>query len=633
MVRLALALIGMLALFAAAAGAAYLGREWIFSNLPATFVDPLLRITFGIRVERDVMIPMRDGVRLATNLYTPARVTPPLPTVLMRLPYGKDTYLEARHAAISFVRRGYVVATQDMRGRFQSEGVFEPYRGDSEDGSDTVDWLASRPWSNGKVGTIGCSALGETQLLLARQRNPRHAAMIAMGAGGAIGSAGGRYGYFGVFEGGILNLASAFGWFLHNGGKTPGARLDGTVDIGKAVRTLPVVGLVRRFRSDPTDFDGFVSRPLADPYWRELGYVSDEDRFSTPALIVNTWHDQTVADTLILADLMKRHWDGTSSQVMQHVIIGPGNHCDLWGAAQTGMVGDLPVGKGAAQPYNEWFTAVFDYWLRGQAARMPNLPPYRFYVLGEDRWADSAEWPPSGVVFRRRYLGGTSPANSENGGGTLEPELPGSAGRYDEFRYDPDDPVPTRGGPICCTGNPKDRSGPVDQHDVESRKDVLVFTSAPLSDGLRMAGPLTAELYISSDARDTDFIVKLVDVRPDGKALNIQEGALRMRYRNGFTHPKLMTPGKVYLARVDMRAIAYYLPSGHRLRLQISSSNFPRLERNLNTGGNNFDETVGVVALNRVYTNRNYPSAVVIPEWPEISPNHGSTASASPSDH
>lgn len=233
---------------------------------------------------------------------------------------------------------------------------------------------------------------------------------------------------------------------------------------------------------------------------------------------------------------------------------------------------------------------------------------------------DSARWPPSGVAFTRRYLDSTSAANSKNGGGTLERERPEGAGRHEEFRHDPDDPVPTRGGPVCRTGNPTDRSGPIEQHDVESRNDVLVFTSAPLSQGLRMAGPLAAEHYVSSYARDTDFIVKLVDVRPDGTVLNIQEGALRMRYRDSFTHPRLMSPGKIYQARVDMRAIAYYLPPGHRLRLQISSSIFPRLERNLNTGGNNFDETIVVVALNRVYASRDYSSAVIIPEWLEIPP-------------
>jgi len=627
MFRLALALVGALAVLAAAAGAAYLGRGWILGNVPAGILYPVLGTAFGFRVERDVMIPMRDGVHLATNLFYPTRHAPPFPTVLVRLPYDKDLFETARHEAISFARRGYVVATQDMRGTAHSEGGFPTPRGDSADGSDTVDWLARQPWSNGRVGTLGCSTLGETQILLARERNPRHAAMIAGAAGGVVGSVGGGH-RFGMFEGGVLNLADAFIWFVQSGGKTASARLQRPVDIGEGVRGLPVVGLVRRFRSDPTDFEDSVSQPLDGPYWRQLGYISDEDRFSTPALVIDTWYDQSVADTLVLADLVKRNWDGGPSRASQHVIIAPGLHCDLFGAAASGKLGDLPVGKVAAQPYDEWFVAWFDYWLRGEAARKPDLPPYRFYVLGEDRWADSTEWPPHGVTYKRWYLGGARPANSASGGGTLNREPIDSSDRYDEFRYDPGNPVPTRGGPIYSTGDPAFRSGPVDQRDVESRNDVLVYTSSPLQAGLRMAGPLSAELYVSSSARDTDFVVKLVDVRPDGTALNIQEGALRMRYRDGFTDPRLMRPAEVYRARIDVRAIAYYLPPGHRLRLQVSSSNFPRLERNLNTGGNNFDERVGVVALNRVYTTRDHPSAVLIPEWPEI-PAIGSQAAGS----
>ena len=621
MLRLTLVLIGVLAALAVVAGVAYVGRGWIFNNIPPRLLEPVLGAVFGFRVEHDVMIPMRDGIHLAANIYYPTRRASPLPTVLVRTPYDKDSNGEASEA-LFFARKGYVFATQDVRGKFHSEGEFTPYRGDSEDGSDTVDWLARQPWSNGRIGTFGCSSMGETQMLLARERNPHHAAMIALSAGGALGSARGRYG-FSSYEGGVYSLAAGFSWFVESGGKTPGARLDRPVDLGQALRGLPVVGLVRRFRGDPTDYDDYVSRPFADPYWRGLGYISDEDRFSTPALIINTWQDATVADTLLLADIMNHQWASGPAHASQHVIIAPGTHCDLWGAGETGRVGDLPVGKAAAQPYKEWYAAWFDYWLRGETGRKLDLPPYRFFVLGEDRWVDSTEWPPRGVVFKRWYLGGERSANSKSGGGTLNPAPPVKADRYDEFRYDPDQPVPTRGGPISSTGDPAYRMGPADQHDVETRNDVLVYTSDLLREGLRIAGPLRVELFVSSSARDTDFVAKLVDVRPDGTALNIQEGSLRMRYRDSFTDPKLMRPGEVYRARIDLRAIAYYLPPGHRMRLQVSSSNFPRLERNLNTGGNNFDETVGVVALNRVYTARERASAVIIPEWPEI-PSGGS---------
>jgi len=608
--------VGVLVLLAVCAGAAYFGRNWVLNNVSPWIVEPVLGTVFGFRFERDVMIPARDGVRLATNIYYPTRRVAPFATLLIRLPYDKDHFSVARHSAISFARKGYAVAIQDIRGTFHSEGELPNFRRDGEDGSDTVDWLASQPWSNRRVGTFGCSSLGDTQILMARERNPRHSAMIAS-ASSVIGSVGGRHG-FGMFEGGILNLADNFRWIVENGGKVPGARLERPVDIRKALQGLPVLGMVGRFRSDPTDFDDLVSQPLDGPYFREQGFIDDSDRFATPALLIDTWHAPSVSDTLTLAETMKRNWVGGPSGARVYVIIAPGLHCDFWGAAESGRVGDLPVGKAAAQPYNEWFSAWFDYWLRGETSRKPDLAQYRFYVLGEDRWVDSDRWPPRDVAYKRWYLGGTRAANSSTGGGTLDREPPGSVDRYDEFHYDPADPVPTRGGPVLSdAGDPAHRQGPIDQREVEARKDVLVYTSAPLGAGVRIAGPLSAELFISSSARDTDFVVKLVDVRPDGTALNIQEGALRMRYRDGFADPKLMRAGEIYLARIDLRAIAYYLPVGHRLRLQVSSSNFPRLERNLNTGGRNFDESVGVVAVNRVYTTHNRASAVILPEWPD----------------
>lgn len=618
MSRLTLGLSGIAVVLVVISVAAYLNRDWIAGRVPKRIVNPILGSFLGYRMERNVMIPMRDGIQLATDIYYPTRHSRPLPAVLVRTPYGKGNHGAPSREALNYLSRGYVFVSQDVRGKFRSEGEFTPYRGDSADGSDTIDWLARQPWSNGKIGTFGCSSAGEMQMLLARERNPHHAAMVASAAGGAIGTAAGRYGFGGVYEGGIFNLASSFGWFVSSGGKIPGKLLERQVDFNEAVRRLPLIGLVKNYRNDPTDFDDYVSKPLGDQYWKELGYISDDDRFATPALIINSWHDSTVADTLLLADLVGRNWDGGSFSGKQHVIIAPGTHCDFSAAAETGKVGDLPVSKAAVQPYEKWIAAWFDYWLRGESGIKPNLPPYRFYVLGEDRWIDSDNWPPRGVVFKRWYLDGKGKANTSNGSGTLHSSLVNSLDRHDELRYDPQNPVPTRGGPICCTGNSADRAGPIDQRDVESRDDVLVYTSAPLQAGLRMAGPLSAELFVSSTALDTDFVVKLVDVRPDGMALNIQEGALRMRYREGFVKPVLMQPGKIYRARVDLRAIAYYLPPGHRLRLQISSSNFPRLERNLNTGGKNFDEIVGVVALNRVYTTKDYPSAVVIPEWRDV---------------
>ncbi len=606
---------------AALAGAglwAFKNRWQLVNSLPTSWRDTVFGIKYGFRIEYDVMVPMPDGVKLATNLYFPRKAVTDgsvkLPVVLIRVPYDKNAHGGGIAPAFDFAAHGYVVALQDMRGKYASEGTFTPSKSDAADGSATVDWLAAQPWSNGKVGTVGCSALGESQIFLSRMRNPRHVAMIPLGAGGAMGSAAGRYTYFGQYEGGVFNLGSGFGWFLYEGGKTPGAEYAGGVDVAQAIRGLPSGGLVRKYRADPTDFDDFISKPLGDPYWRGLGYVSDEDRFATPALVINTWQDQTVADTLVLADVMKRNAVTEEARRHHHVIIGPGNHCQYFGPNQTMNVGEFRVGPNALAPLSQWQVQWFDHWLKGEP--LPPFPPYRFYVMGADRWVDSEQWPPAGVKYQAWYLGGEGAANSRSGQGELLTTAP-AVEQFDEFTYDPLNPVPTRGGPACCTNDPGQLQGMVDQAPVEAREDVLVYTSPPFEAPLTIAGPLRAELYVSSSAKDTDFMAKLVHVFPDGRALNVQEGALRLRYRESYVNPTLLTPGEVYRVSVELRAIAYQVPQGHRLRLQITSSNFPRLERNLNTGGNNYDEDRPATAQNRVWRAPNYPSALILPVMPE----------------
>ena len=588
-------------------------RSWL-KSVRNQISDPVNGLRFGYAVDRNVIVAAADGTPLAVSLYLPRNGNPPYPTLLLVTPYGKDTGGDVEYWVKRLVARGYAVAASDMRGRYLSSGQFSPYETMAQDSSSLVDWIADRPWSNGRVGTVGCSALGEIQVMLAAQTNPHHVAMVPSGAGGAMGSADGRYTYFGIYEGGIFNLAAGAGWFLYSGGHRTAASapIDGAPDL----MGLPSIDIVRRVRKDPTSYEDFLSTPLADPYWKRHGYIGDEGQFATPGLLVNTWQDQTVGETLRLAEFLKRHAVAGSQASTQKVLIGPGNHCDMAGAITSGRVGDLVIGPGAAKPYEDWIIAFLDTRLRLNSGNVDNLPAYRFYILGEDRWSDAATWPPSGVVPTKWYLGADGPANSVFGKGRLSREQPAeTADVVDTFTYDPANPTPTRGGPICCTGNPADRSGPIDQSDVEKRRDVLVYTSESLGEPLRIAGPLSADFYVASNVPDTDLVVKLVDVFPDGTALNIQEGALRLRYRDGFEKPHLMHPDEIYRVTVDLRAIAWFLPKGHRLRLQISGSNFPRLERNLNTGGRNFDETVGQVAVNRIYSGPRRASSVTIPVW------------------
>jgi hypothetical protein len=547
----------------------------------------------GVRIDTDLMLPMPDGVRLSTLVMRPWWRSGPLPTILIRTPYGKGPDGRA------FVRRGYAVVVQDMRGRHGSEGVFLPWESAMGDGVATIEWIVRQPWSNGRVGTWGCSALGESQLALARAHHPAHRAMIPEGAGGGVGSAGARYSYFGIFEGGVLQLASGAGFFAHYGERTPDTRRPTPGDFGATLKSLPVLGMVARFRGvEDTDFDRFVTTPLGDPRWEQWGYLADRDRFSTPGLHVNGWYDQGVSETLVAADLMRRNAT-TPEARLQPVIIGPGTHCADVGL-DSGTVGDLAFSNAAA-PFRDTYLRWFDAWLRSDASGTTDLPAYQVFVLNENRWIRSESWPPAGTKTMRWHLASGGKANTRSGDGRLLQVPPTGAVAHDRFAADPANPVPTRGGSFCCAGGFDARQGPVDQADVEARDDVLVYTSDPLPGDLRIVGPLALSLDVATSARDTDFVAKLVDVWPDGRTVNIQSGVLRLRYRDGITRPQLAEPGQRYTIRLGLRDIAYRVPAGHRLRIQVAGSDFPRLERNLNSGGSNYDEVQGVVAENRVF--------------------------------
>ena len=347
--------------------------------------------------------------------------------------------------------------------------------------------------------------------------------------------------------------------------------------------------------------------------WESWGYLSQADHSRVPALVINTWRDQTVGDTLALAE----DWRLRSDAAPQKVVIGPGRHCNHEEAGTvTDHFGELPIAN-AARPWRELYLRWFDHWLRGRPDTFADLKAYTYFMLVDNQWHSADRWPPAETRIERWFLNSAGRANSRLGDGTLAPQSPVLTAA-DTFRYDPAHPVPSRGGPVCCTGNPKDRPGPADQAEVEARDDVLVYTSAPLDRDLRIAGPLKALLTVSSDALDTDMVLRLVHVAPDGRALGMQEGALRLRYRDGYRKPVLMEPGRRYEVTVDLRAIAWMIPKGHRLRLQVTSSSFPRLERNLNTGAaNNADETRMLVATTRVHHG---PDGLSYLELPVLNP-------------
>lgn len=603
-------------LLVAALAVIVLRPEFLTDNLPAKWRIELLAWRHGVAVDHGQRMTMSDGTVLTASLYLPDGAQGKLPTILLRLPYHRFHYPEGYNNGVFFARRGYAVVVQDLRGTGDSGGELLPWQHASEDSVSTLDWIGRQPWSDGKVGTLGCSALGEVQLVSQHTASPAWRAMIPLGAGGAVGSLANRHGYFGLYEGGVFQLASGFSWFAAYGTLRPDAPRAKNFDRKSLLRELPISELVARVRPAPNGYKTILTTPLGDPGWSKLGYLGDESRLRVPALIVNTWGDQTLQDTLAIAE----HWrqadpEGTARR--QKVIIAAGNHCGHIGVGESGKFGDLKV-INAGQPYQKLFLRWFDYWLRGKGNALEEFPAYTYYVIGADMWRHAESWPPAEAQTMRWYLGSDGRANSLMGTGRLTPQKSELGAAFDAWRYDPGDPVPSRGGPICCTGSVFDQAGPRDQSDVEARDDVLVYTSPAMTADMWIAGPIKARLTISSDAYDTDLVARLVHVWPDDRTTSIQEGALRLRYRNNrFASPQLLTPGEPVRVSVDMRSIAYRLPKGHRLRFDLTSSSFPRLERNLNTGGDNAVETRMVVAKNTVHYDRDDGSWLELSVLPE----------------
>jgi uncharacterized protein len=550
--------------------------------------------------ESNAMIAMSDGVQLATDVYLPGHPVANLPTVLVRLPYGKRRYFEARHWVDLFLSNGFAVVVQDMRGRWRSEGVFAPYPNAAGDGSTTLDWIVDQSWSNGRVGTIGCSALGESQIILATAKHPAHRAMIPIGAGGAIGTARGNYGFFGFFEGGIPALASAVGWFVGYGGKTSDDMGYPRFDPPSAFMTLPLRDAVASVRETATDFEEMLDRFGKLDGFDDWGYIDDDDRFNVPTLLVDTWYDQSVQSTLDMADLIAE-----TSPLVQ-TIIAPGTHCRPEKAFYSGHLGDLPIDEAARKGLDDVYVAFMAHHLENAAA--PELAAFSTFILGEDRWLESAHWPPQDAVKRVWTL-------SED---RLLASGQGPAGTSDRrFISDPKNPVPTLGGAACCTGDPTMRNGPVLQNPIEERQDILLFTSDPVSEPLRIAGPVAASVFVSTDTPDSDLVLRLTDVDPDGRSLLVQEGALRLRYRDGFTNPILMEPGQIYEATVRMRDIAWLVKPGHKLRLHIAGSSYPRLSLNMNGGGDPHLETTPKLAQITIHMSPGMPSVLTLFALPD----------------
>lgn len=578
------------------------------------------------------MVVMRDGARLATDLYFPAGESRARGTILTRTPYDKASFApngERAAEVLRFLGAGFVVAVQDLRGTFESEGECAVSRHERHDGYDTVAWLAAQPWSNGRVGTYGCSHRGEVQYQLGAERPPGLACMVVQ-AGASVfrGETSRSY----VHMGGAINLGIAAWYRRWQNTVRPrfpvGTSAEGIRQASphytlhaqhdemrypEDFRYLPVIDLLDHVGSPPTEWRELIAHAPNAPWWNDRGHVTRDDRFDVPILHVNSWFDFGVHETLTLAAMIRKSALTTRSARNQFVVISPAGHCgsEAWRSGDT--LGDV-VMRGPDLDFWGLYLRWFRHWLEDdqvpQDRDFPDLAPLTYYSILGDCWNTATEWPPRDAVEAAWYLSSTSGANGLTGDGVLAQFVPAQE-RADHFTYDPDDPVPTSGGVMWSPGNPPVIPiGPTDQTAVQLRTDVLVYTTSTFDAMQEIAGPIAVDLYVSSSAADTDFTAKLTVVRPDGKALWLSEGILRLRYWDGLAKTNFVPPGQVRKIAIDLKAIAVTLTPGMRLRLEVSSSNFPRFERNLNTGGNNYDECEGVCARNTVRHGPSYPSCL-----------------------
>ena len=584
---------------------------------------------YAVRTLKSNMVPMRDGTLLSTDLYLPEGATGKLPVILIRTVYGKNPVFEETPVLQTLVKRGYVIAVQDIRGRFESEGKYVVATNRREDGYDTVEWLIAQDWSNQKVGTAGCSYLGETQVVLAAAKHPAHLTAIPMSPASGYYAPGRAWS---SFDGGVFELAQTAGWFAGSGTQvfygppawvdrqewfqSPQAKLfsqQPTIDFAAylpLLNTLPTFDILQRAKLPPTEYEKFATSFPDDDYFRNMDYIQQPDTVDVPMLFMDSWYDYGAAETLAMFNQFQEKGLSERTRNNQFIIIGPSTHCGYPYATEQTFVGERDLGDARLDFWGiqlKWY----DYWLKGIDNGITDMPKIQYYLMGKNQWRSADQWPLANTTYRKLYLDSGGRANSRQGDGVLSFNPPQNKAT-DEFVYDPATPVPSLGGHTCCTGTDTEAGG-YDQSDIEMRNDVLVYTSGVLEEGIEVTGPLEVVLQVSSSAIDTDFTAKLVDVYPDGRAFNVQEGAIRMRHREGLAKKVLMTPGEIYEVHLDLHASSNFYGKGHRIRLEVSSSNFPRWQRNLNTGGNNFDETEWQIATNRVYHSEENLSYVVLP--------------------
>ena len=577
----------------------------VFASFLFAAVSPFVPVSradtnkYEVTVERGVAAKMRDGVTLRADIYRP-KADGKFPVLLVRTPYDKTGEM---NFGLRAAARGYVVIAQDVRGRLTSEGEWYTFKNESQDGYDTVEWAAALPYSNGKVGMFGGSYVGATQYLAAIAKPPHLAGICP-----TVTASNYHDGW--TYQGGAFEQWFNESWSSGLALDTMRRRSEKGMKPLEGSKVLPLVSYPLLEAPSAAGiapyFTDWLAHPNYDNYWKQISIEDHYNDIQVPVYGIGAWYDIFLGGTLRNYIRLKKEAGTEAARKGQRLQVTVGGHAG--GGRKIGAVdfGEKLEADGDAKML-DWY----DWLLKGEANGFDKEKPVRIFVMGKNEWRDEDDWPLARAKNTHYYLHSSGGANGLNGNGALNTAAPAEE-KADQYVYDPSDAAPTIGGPLCCQALPTG-SGPQDQRPAEQRADVLAYTTAAFAKDTEVTGPVSLDLYVSSSAVDTDFTGKLVDVWPNGFAQNLTEGILRLRYRNSQEKPELANPGETYHVTVDLWATSNVFLAGHKLRLEVSSSNFPRFDRNLNTGEEQARATRMVKATNVIYHDKAHPSALIVP--------------------
>ena len=578
---------------------------------------------YSVKFDYNVAIMMRDGTTTYADVFRPD-VSGSVPALLCRTPYDKSSGANRTGTldAIRAAMHGYAVVIQDVRGRFASDGVFYTFVNEIDDGYDSVEWVAGQSWCDGKVGMFGVSYVGATQWLAAKAGAPSLAAIVP-------GVTASDYHEGWAWQGGAFELGFNLSWALGaltaaNWGNLSRRLHLHDEDLERVIKAkdnltevflhLPMKEMPHLKGELAPYYYDWLAHAEYDDYWKAISIEESHSEISVPAYNFGGWHDIFLGGTIKNFTRMQKLGATDEARKGQRLTLGPWVH----GGSPPSVSGEYSFGTraaGLAIDLGGEMLRFYDHWLRGEDNGVAEDKPVRIFVEGENVWRYEDEWPLSRAEMVNYYLHSNGKANTLNGNGALSTEAPSGEEPPDVYAYNPLLPVPTRGGGLCC--DPAFMApGVYDQRPVEGREDVLVYSTPPLESDMEVTGPITVTLYASSSAHDTDFTAKLVDVHPDGYARNLTDGIIRARYRNSSQPASLIQPGQVYEYTIDLWANSNVFMKGHQIRLEISSSNFPRFDRNTNTGEEIGSDADFVSALQQVFHTAEYPSHVKLPVVP-----------------